>query len=293
MKDTLMNKKTFTTLITLIAVVALAFCLTGCAAETYKDKAEVKINVACADDLSAATPAKVAVYKADDEGKATEEKAIEETEVKLNEDSTLGELEAGKYVLAFSALPTLEDGSAYEADRSEVAFEVVKEDKADAKVVIPDTEETTIKVTLSKVASDEMTEEQLEAAAKALEASGKSEAAAATKNKAATAPSKSASNGSSSSNAGSNTGSSNNGGSSASNGGASGNTHTHNWQAVYTQVAAGEYIQCSCGATFANQSAWSAHSQDAGRGSSHSYSVKTKYEKQLLGYECTICHASK
>lgn len=63
--------------------------------------------------------------------------------------------------------------------------------------------------------------------------------------------------------------------------------HEHSWtyhEAVYApqQVVVGEYVQCSCGAQFSSQPAWSAHNQSLGWGVSHSYSVKPLYETQQV-----------
>ena len=61
--------------------------------------------------------------------------------------------------------------------------------------------------------------------------------------------------------------------------------HVHSWtyhEALIWDkpVEVGTYIQCSCGAQFANQAAWSAHNQSLGFGVSHSYSSEPIY-----GYE--------
>ncbi len=87
--------------------------------------------------------------------------------------------------------------------------------------------------------------------------------------------------------------------------------HVHDWQPVYSTVVdreaytshepAGEYIQCSCGATFNSDTEWGAHVKAAGRGSQHSYSVMTKYadvyhpavtHQEITGYTCS-CGATK
>lgn len=87
--------------------------------------------------------------------------------------------------------------------------------------------------------------------------------------------------------------------------------HVHNWQPVYSTIVdqeaytshepVGSYILCNCGATFSSQSEWSAHTQAAGRGQNHGYSVQTKYSdvyhpavthQEITGYTCS-CGATK
>ena len=79
-------------------------------------------------------------------------------------------------------------------------------------------------------------------------------------------------------------------------------SHQHSWVPITSQkyvvdVPASEYLQCSCGLTFKNQSAWSAHSKEAGRGSSHAYRTVGNgeaghYETITTGYSCS-CGATK
>ena len=92
--------------------------------------------------------------------------------------------------------------------------------------------------------------------------------------------------------------------------------HEHTWVAQTEQrwvqdsaawdetINAGVALQCSCGASFANQSEWSAHAQAAGRGSNHAYKsvpiystihhdAVGHYETVPTGYICSGCGASK
>ena len=92
--------------------------------------------------------------------------------------------------------------------------------------------------------------------------------------------------------------------------------HEHSWVAQTEQrwvqdsaawdetINTGVTLQCSCGASFANQSEWSAHAQAAGRGSSHAYKsvpiystihhdATGHYETVTTGYVCSSCGASK
>lgn len=73
--------------------------------------------------------------------------------------------------------------------------------------------------------------------------------------------------------------------------------HQHNWVPItkteQVLVTPGyDTLYCSCGATFNSQAAWSAHSQAAGRGQTHSYSVYStdpvyKTVTTTVGYKCS------
>lgn len=269
---------------------------------TEEKKAEksnivVKIVAEGADD--AYTPAKIEVRKGGGE------KALETAEVKANTEATACLLEEGDYELTVVAAPVGPDGTSYKIPDAPTAVKVG-----------PEGEDVRVEVALEKVAVEDMTAEELEAASAALEAIGNAEAAQNIAAKAASAPSASES------------GSTSQGGSSApaagSTGGSSGGSasaHVHSWvpvteirwiqdkdsvawdEPVYSTVE--REICNTCGADvtgYANQ-----HLLDSGRGGCQSWrsevsTVQTgtihheatgHNETVTVGYSCSGCGATK
>lgn len=261
-------------------------------AEEQDEKSDVLLTVEAEGAQAGATKAKVMAV--DDENRIT----IAEMEIEANVETNIGQLPAGSYELYVTAAPVCEDGSSYKLPDEPVAFTV-----AGDGLSIP------VSVKLDKLAVDDMTKEQMEAAAGVLEASGKADAAKGVRDKAQSAPSAPGSadaivsghetSGTSPSatpstqpSAGGNSGD-----------GGSGSTptpeqHTHSWAAATEQrwvpnnvwvedgaawdetVKTGSHILCSCDATFGTNADWSNHNMEnlAAGGGGHSYSTEVEYE---------------
>lgn len=146
---------------------------TQAAAEARDEKSEVSVAIK-ADAGEDATLTKVKVVAFDADG----EEAVAETEVAANETVAIGELPKGDYELHVTTAPVAEDGSTYKLPDEPTAFEVDGSG-----------EDVTVEVGLEKVAVDDMSKEQLEAASAVLEAAGKADAAQAAKAAAQDAPS--------------------------------------------------------------------------------------------------------
>lgn len=268
------------------------------AAQVAEENAhEVAVLVVAEGAEDAAAPARCEVL--DGEGDAV----IAESEVPANEETAIGELPPGGYALRMTGAPVLADGSTYELPEGPVEFEV------------DDGGEVVVTVELERIAADDMTKEQLEAAAAELEEAGNADAASAARDKAAGAPSVAGSGSSVSAEptdppaqeapqGGGSTPGAPSGGSSSGGSSSSGNSssqppaHVHDWvaqteqrwvpnnvwvvdQAAWDEVVLGDsYILCSCGATFDSNAAWSAHSKEAVLAGdyTHSYSVETEKE---------------
>lgn len=134
-------------------------------------KSEVRLTLKAEGAGDAAAPAKVKVTR---DGKDV----VGEREVECNKAVNLGELEKGDYELVVTSAPVLEDGSTYKLPEAPAEVSVDGEGKA-----------VEIECALSRVAKEEMSKEQLEAAASALEAAGKADSAASVAQAAQSAPS--------------------------------------------------------------------------------------------------------
>lgn len=146
---------------------------TQAAAEARDEKSEVSVAIkADADEAATLTKVKVVAFDADGE------EAVAETEVAANETVAIGELPKGDYELHVTTAPVAEDGSTYKLPDEPTAFEVDGSG-----------EDVAVEVGLEKVAVDDMSKEQLEAASAVLEAAGKADAAQAAKAAAQEAPS--------------------------------------------------------------------------------------------------------
>lgn len=260
----------------------------------------------------ALTPAKFEILDA--EGTI----AVAETETAANRETRIEELEAGSYSLRVTAAPILEDGSTYTLPDETAAFEVVEGD-----------DPVTVAVTLARLDANDMTKEQLEAAAAEVRRFGNESAAQAILDKAAlaqseldgdvAAPADSASAQSKPSN-----GDKSGGGSGSSrpagNGGASGSAessesdHVHNWverttekwvidqQPWWEEIPIGTMWHCKCGASFTSEGAIGSHLEENALAGDldHSYWVETvydevyhdaegHYETIVVGYVCSVC----
>ena len=134
-------------------------------------KSEVKLTLKAEGADDAAAPAKVKVTR---EGKDV----VGEREVACNKAVDLGELEKGDYELVVTSAPVLEDGSTYKLPEAPAKVSVDGKGKA-----------VEVECALSRVAKEEMSKEQLEAAAGVLEAAGKADSAASVAQAAQSAPS--------------------------------------------------------------------------------------------------------
>ncbi|WP_080798149.1 hypothetical protein [Arabiibacter massiliensis] len=142
-------------------------------AEEKAEKSEVVLTVKAEGADAGVTKAKVVA--ADAAGKTV----IEEREVEANKAVEVGELDQGDYELYVTAAPVCEDGSTYELPKEPVKFSVDGEG-----------EPVEVECALSKIAKEDMSKEQLEAAADILEGAGKADAASAARASAQAAPSK-------------------------------------------------------------------------------------------------------
>lgn len=136
------------------------------------EKSEVKLSIKAEGADETATKSKVVVKDAN--GKIV----VEETEVAANTETSLGELHKGEYELQVVAVPVAEDGSTFKVPDAPVKFTI--DGKGDA---------VKVESTLTKLAKEEMSKEQLEAAANILTEAGKSDAANNVAQAAQTAPS--------------------------------------------------------------------------------------------------------
>lgn len=135
-------------------------------------KSEVKLSIKAEGADETATKAKIVVKDADDKI------VIEEIEVAANTEISLGKLPKGEYKLYVAVAPVIEDGSTFKLPDTPVKFTV------DGKGSVVKTEST-----LAKLTKEEMSKEQLEAAANVLTEAGKSDAANNVAQAAQTAPS--------------------------------------------------------------------------------------------------------
>ncbi len=140
--------------------------------EAQDEKSDVLLTVE-AEGAQAGTT-KVKALAVDDKNRI----AIAETEIEANAETSIGQLPAGDYELYVTAAPVCEDGSSYKLPEEPAAFTVKGDDMG-----VP------VSVKLDKLAVEDMTKEQMEAAASVLEASGKADAAAGVRDKAQRAPS--------------------------------------------------------------------------------------------------------
>ena len=258
---------------------------------------EVAVLVVAEGAEDAAAPARCEVL--DEEGDAV----IAESEVPANEETVIGELPPGGYALRMTGAPVLADGSTYELPEGPVEFEV------------DDGGEVVVTVELERIAADDMTKEQLEAAAAELEESGNADAASAAREKAAHAPSvvgsgssvsaepsdppvQEAPQGGGSAPSAPSGGSSSGGSSSSGDSSSQPPAHVHDWVAQTEQrwvpnnvwvvdqaawdekVAVGSVWHCSCGADFSSSSSLAAHEEEAVLAGdfTHSNWVETVYE---------------
>ena len=136
---------------------------------TAQSDAELTLAVEAEGTL---TKAKVSVYDAKDQ------EVMGETEVDANTTAFLGKFDKGDYELHVTLAPVAEDGSTYKLPDAPTEFSV---DGKGGPVGV--------EVALEKIAAEDMSKEQLEAASSALAASGKTEAAENAKAAAASAPS--------------------------------------------------------------------------------------------------------
>lgn len=104
---------------------------------------------------------------------------VAETEAAANTETQIGKLEAGSYSLRMTAAPVLKDGSTYTLPKEATAFDVAESNTP-----------VTVTVMLEKLDADDMTKEQLEAAANEVKQSGNTSAAQAISDKATHAQSK-------------------------------------------------------------------------------------------------------
>lgn len=141
--------------------------------EKKAEKSEVMLTIKAEGAEAGATKAKVVA--ADEKG----ETVVEEREVEANTATSLGKLDEGDYELYVTAAPVCDDGSTYELPADPIKFTV----KGDGKDVA-------VECALTKMAKEDMSKEQLEAAATILESAGKTEAAETARSAASTAASK-------------------------------------------------------------------------------------------------------
>ena len=242
---------------------------------------------------------------------------IAETEAAANTETQIEELKAGSYSLRMTAAPVLKDGSTYTLPKEATAFDVAESDTP-----------VTVAVTLKKLDADDMTKEQLEAAANEVKQSGNASAATAISDKASHAQSKPGSDAAVSAeptpapskpSSGGNSG----GNSSKPSGGSSSTepskpAHVHNWveqtekkwvvdeQPWIEEIAVGSVFHCKCGLDFNSSAAVGEHLESSALAGdlNHSYWVETIYEEihheeqghyetVVTGYKCSSCGATK
>lgn len=281
---------------------------------TKAKESKVKATVEAEGTDKDATKVKVTIIGEEETGDGVEKVAVAEREITANESVELGSLEEGKYAFCVTQAPVCKDGSTFELPEEPMEFSVDGQG-----------EEVTVKVTLDKLAVEDMTKEQLEAAAEILATTGNTDAAESVVEKAKTAASVegSASSVKTEVQASTNT-------TATTPSTEKPKQHVHNWVADYTMVdnwvnvlVSAEWDEpvrtpaydlhvCGCGATFHSARELAAHAdaamdnEDYSHGGGH---VETIYEttyihhdavyqmvnqpiKKLTGYHCE-CGATK
>lgn len=127
-----------------------------------KQKSSVSVVVEALGATSEATDAKVLVRPSDGS------KAVSELEIAPNQPASIGKLDSGDYELQVTAVPVCEDGSTFKLPEKTTRFTVSGDGK-----------DVRLTVSLEPIAAEDMTEEDIEAAAATLDASGKADAASA------------------------------------------------------------------------------------------------------------------
>lgn len=323
------NRKKFAVIAAVVvAVIALAACgiawglnnqseseETPVAASSEVAQSTVTATVKAKGADAESTEAKVEVLASD--GTAV----VEVMEIPANQKAELGELPEGEYSMHVVQAPVNSDGSTYKLPEKDAAFSVAN-----------DAAPVSVEVSLEKLDADDMSKEQLEAAAGILSDNGKADNAKAVESKASTAKSKpgsanevktgsTASQSKPSSGTNTNNGSSSSGSSSNGGGSSSGtSSHTHNWVAVtktvhhdaqyktvhHDAVTKSVVICLDCGAENPGRDHLKQHVINGGNGGTtvKEVVIQNAYDEKVLvtaaydetvttGYKCSGCGATK
>ena len=241
---------------------------------------------------------------------------IAEKEAAANTKVEIGNMEAGSYSLRMTAAPVLKDGSTYKLPKEATAFDVAESNTP-----------VTVAVTLEKLDADDMTKEQLEAAAAEVKQSGNEGAAQAISDKATHAQSKPGSDATVSAEPTPAPSKPSSGGNSKPSGGSSGGNsstepskpaHVHNWveqtekkwvvdQEAWVEDKAVGYVKhCKCGVSFSEGESTTPHLKEGALAGDLNHSIWTEtiyeqvhhdeighYETVVTGYKCSGCGATK